>query len=589
LVTDLICKGFFDPYRDWCERAGKLFVGHVKGEEHPLFQIPMVGSCQRVYRHLSIPGIDALERYPSNHFFPRQAFSVASQFGDGRSLVECCGGAGWGASPEDLERYLLWLGRNGMTDFVLHLSQYRLDSAAIRDWPPSQPLHMNWREAYPEVLKRVRRNLLENPLQQPDTLVIAPYRGIMAEYEPEDLLHTNIHNACTYPSSAAGIINRRFMEQIQQLHESGVGYHLTDERTFEESASTADGRTILGNCSYGKVLTADGALLNSRGLAIIEDVKTAGGQAGTIIEAVAKPLLETPVVVLAERDSVALTWKIDQPPENAFLLECRADNGGFIGEFRCFMDDRAEPQGQLRILFADDASGVVVNGCEVAIQRSEEGSVGFVPWSLIVDRNMVYFHCPAGVERPFVWITGDLRVESQTPFKPLPGASVLRTKGPMVLCVKRDPIDSRGGMIEAGYPFLRAPLVAETSMVLTSGIVGLRFCGVSSDAAKVTLDGGDSASGGWVGWIWGPDWTVTHAIPAGAHQLKIELIPSTYNFFGPHHYYGGDWHVLSPGQYDGIKNFADPVDAPATTHVDAWHFKPLELPSHAQVFSEPEK
>jgi len=93
-------------------------------------------------------------------------------------MVEAFGGAWWGASPEDLECYLLWLGRNGLTDFVMHSSQHRLDSAAMRDWPPSQPLHLTWREAHAEILRRVRCELQNHPRPVAATLVIAPNRGI---------------------------------------------------------------------------------------------------------------------------------------------------------------------------------------------------------------------------------------------------------------------------------------------------------------------------------------------------------------------------------------------------------------------------
>jgi hypothetical protein len=204
LLTDIFNESFTVPINDWCKRHGKLFTAHLKGEEHPLFQVPTNGSCHQFFRHLSLPAIDALERFPSNHFYPRQVSSAAQQFGDGRCMVEAFGGAGWGGTPEDLERYLLWLGRHGLTDFVLHLSQFRLTSAAIRDWPPSQPLHLNWAAAYPELVRRVRLELQQNPPPTADTLVVAPYRGVMATYEPWELLQTNVHNAATYPDSVAG-------------------------------------------------------------------------------------------------------------------------------------------------------------------------------------------------------------------------------------------------------------------------------------------------------------------------------------------------------------------------------------------------
>ncbi len=144
LLTDLFNASFVRPIDEWCRAQGKRFTAHVKGEEHPLFQIPTSGSCHQFFRSLALPGIDALERFPANNFYPRQVSSAARQFGDGRCMVEAFGGSGWGGTPEDLERYLLWLGRHGLTDFVMHLSQYRLDSAAMHDWPPSQPLHLTW-------------------------------------------------------------------------------------------------------------------------------------------------------------------------------------------------------------------------------------------------------------------------------------------------------------------------------------------------------------------------------------------------------------------------------------------------------------
>ncbi len=87
------------------------------------------------------------------------------------------------------------------------------------------------------------------------------------------------------------------------------------------------------------------------------------------------------------------------------------------------------------------------------------------------------------------------------------------------------------------------------------------------------------------GWAWGPDWQLTLPQPhaAGPHRLRLELVPSPFNIFGPHHYYNGDWHVVSPGQIIGEKNFADLPDAPANTHVPAWHFKPLRLPTAVLV------
>lgn len=249
-LTDRFCESFIQPINEWCRKHGKRFTAHVKGEEHPLFQVPMVGSCHQVFRHLGLPGIDALERFPSGHFFPRQVASVAQQFGNGECMVECFGGAGWGATPEDFECYLSWLAGHGLTHFVVHLWQYSLTPHAIQDWPASHG-HLNWREVTPLIFEKIRRLPAPPPA---DTLVIAPYRGIMAEFEPRELLEMNIHNASTYADTPAGRINRRFLDLLDQVHRSGAAYHVCDERTVEECGVWEEGVLRIGNCSYSRVI-----------------------------------------------------------------------------------------------------------------------------------------------------------------------------------------------------------------------------------------------------------------------------------------------------------------------------------------------
>lgn len=178
-------------------------------------------------------------------------------------MVECFGGAGWGTSPEDLERYLLWLGRNGITDFVFHLSQYRLDTPAITDWPPSELLHLSWKDAFPAVLERASRELTARPPVVPATLVVAPYRGLMAEYEPWELMQTNGQNASTFPDTPASRINSAFLAQLEKLKSAGIAYDVTDERTLETDGVIDNGRVQLGQATYTHLVVDPGAILRS--------------------------------------------------------------------------------------------------------------------------------------------------------------------------------------------------------------------------------------------------------------------------------------------------------------------------------------
>jgi hypothetical protein len=124
-----------------------------------------------------------------------------------------------------------------------------------------------------------------------------------------------------------------------------------------------------------------------------------------------------------------------------------------------------------------------------------------------------------------------------------------------------------------------ALIVVETVFKTTCLANSFQLCGVKADAARVTLNGVD------LGWAWGPHWEIAVPLKPGKHTLCLKLISSTYNYFGPHHYFAGDRHIISPDQFTGKRNFADPADAPANTRVKAWHFRPFQLPQTISILS----
>ena len=60
-------------------------------------------------------------------------------------------------------------------------------------------------------------------------------------------------------------------------------------------------------------------------------------------------------------------------------------------------------------------------------------------------------------------------------------------------------------------------------------------------------------------------------LPEGIYDVELELIPSTFNTYGPHHHRDGDRPLISPDQYSGIKNFADHPEAPSCTLISEWY------------------
>jgi hypothetical protein len=148
----------------------------------------------------------------------------------------------------------------------------------------------------------------------------------------------------------------------------------------------------------------------------------------------------------------------------------------------------------------------------------------------------------------------------------------IQTDGPFQIQPARENI--RRDLVADGFPFLRHALTAVADVNFPTAVSMLQLDGVQADAVRLAVDDRDC------GWQWRAYGEIcfSQMIFAGPHRLKIELVPSAFNAFGPHHYYGGDWHVISPDQIKGRRNFADPADAPANTHVKAWHFRRFVLP-----------
>jgi len=561
LLTDLFCESFITPIDNWCQSHGKRFTAHVKGEEHPLFQVPTTGSCQRVFNNLSLPGIDALERMPSNNYFPRQLSTAARQFGDGNCMAEAFGGSGWGASPEDLERYLLWLGRNGVTEFVMHLSQYDLNSNAIQDWPPSQPLHLSWSSLYKNVINRVKQELTRKPRLSAEILVVSPHRGIMKNYEPSELLDMNVHDAHVYRDSPAAKINTAFMELIEHLSDNDVNFDVVDERTLEECAKSDNDKLTIGKESYCSVIVAEGSEI----LAVTEELIQPFIATATYTRAkCSEPQ------VAASNEKLSIDWELRSLPTNALLLECCRIEATYTTLIAC---ESLETGTKLELIFADTVTQLLHNNESISFAKTANGYKALITASGAIEET-ISFKLSSEVDKPYVWVRGIFRVKTEE-YKPGPN-NTLATEGPFVLTSENPQLSS--DLIGYGFPFLKESITIDTVVNLGEKSNYLMLTGIDADAVRLVIDG--------ICHEW--HWPVTQPIKllstldTGEHTIELELIPNSYNFYGPHHYFNGDAKVINPMTFKGIKNFADPLSAPENTLVNTWHFRKFNTPQYIE-------
>lgn len=566
---DLIARNFYQPYQKWCEKHGKLFTGHLKGEESPYFQLMFSGSCFTQLKTLSLPAIDALERYHGNHFFPYLLSSVAAQQGRSGCLVEAMGGAGWGVTPIDVERYMTWLAEAGIERVVLHLGQFSLKARAIRDWPPSVPLHLNWKDAFSDVLTNIRRSarpLLQAAWDEPKTLILTPTRAVMASYRPQYAPSINLHDGSGIAESVSARINESFLTMVETCYHTGMRYHFTEERELKD-ARLENGKLHLGAMTYENVLVSPDCLFESDEAVLIDEMK----RLGMLIEIPRKN--EDAPQISEEKSSLIpkqSPFVIGNYKENQLLIEWKKmPNGALKAEV-----PTKNLKSALTLVISDPISDLHSNAQTKALDR--EGKLFELSE---IDEDLVLEIMPSPVQAlPFAWLRGDFAVcavNGWTPFDArqmscdgrffLDGSEKART-----LC--------RGELVEQGLPFFNGFLTAEKRVTLTDDYHGkLDFEGLFASAAKVSIDGK------MIGWWW-KEHPVCVELSTGEHILSVSATPSTYNMYGPHHYYLGDCRLTSPDTFFGRGGYTDNADAPVNTFIDTMQFVRFAIDGDVVLF-----
>lgn len=565
-VTDGLADGFYRPILEWCNGYGKRFAAHLKGEENLFFHLSHSGSAFQTLRYTSLPAVDALERFPGNHFYPRIATSVAAQFGDGLAMAEAMGGAGWGVSPGQFVDYMLWLAGHGINRFVLHLNQYRLTTQAIHDWPPSTPCHLNWKDAFPAVLTDLKQRIaaLGNRAGA-DTLLIVPTRGVMGAFHPEDARHINPHDGAGAPDVPAARISDGAVMLATLCHNRGIRFHLADERMLEQCGAVEGTTLRLGECRYKSVIATEGCLWQPEGERLLSQLRSMGLLADPT--GIALPENRQPVVT-GMQGGIALPqsrWTAQQPEENSLALEMRLLADGTFEAIVCLA--RWEELPELTLTVMETEAEVWADG--QPLHRAGGQGSSFVWQPVCSGEHRLVIHLPDAKESPVAFVMGRFACQSLSGWQELPGG-MTATSGPFQIVppMPLDPCD----MIATGLPFCHGPVRLQKSFGLAEGAAaGSQLCldgPVHGDTALVRCDSE------LLGWAWGPEWAVMlpSGLVPGSHVIELDLISSTYNRFGPHHYIGGDNRIVSPGQYEGVRNFADRPEMPDATADGLWRF-----------------
>lgn len=554
ILTDLLGDNFYSPIEEWCDRYKKRYTAHLKGEENIFFQIPCSGSAYENLRRINTPAIDALERYPGNHYYPHIVSSLSRQFSDGRCLVEAIGGSGWGLSPQTLSSYVDWLAEAGLDTFVFHLSQYTLNSEAIRDWPPSMPFGLTWKNSFRQVLDSLKERWKEQSYSSyKDYLIVAPVRGVMSDFQPEEGMLLNEHDGSGVPDSPGGKISKAFSRLIEQCYQNKIDYDVTEERLLERYGKITEKGISVGNMTYGHVVLGNHCIFEDT------EFEDALNQSG-IIEVL--PFTgEKWRVKAAGKNQIFLQWHTDKNNKSSWSIPVRINDTQW-------KENILKGMG---VLIHDRVNGLTVNGIKIACTKQTDGYWyefdAKVCYDIMTVKSINIEMVSDTGEFIFGFLQGYFLVKNTHPYFELRNSQWSVDDGFYLtaICEKDGFLDiDAHNLIEEGFPFMFHPVTVEGEIAAeATGCIDLSP--VYADAAYVRIDNNA------YGYIWGSEWKLQNVEP-GVHKISLDLIPSTFNTYGPHHHYEGDRYLTSPIQYTGNKNFADGPDAPEHTAVLQWHF-----------------
>ncbi len=266
-VGECMEKAFSRQLGHYCAEAGLLWTGHYNGEELPVSNMFNQGNLMTQFRHMQVPGVDALGlRFKVLHN-AKVMTSVANQFGLKRRIVEIFGTAGHNLSFEDRIWLTAWHTNNGLNLFCPHLSHYSLKGIRKYDYPPS----FNYQEPY----------WPDNALFEDYSARLAYFAtvgrtaGEVLAFSPleSDYLDRDVAEASPEP------VRDQLLEDIlQQLMTLHFNADLGDEQIASEIGSVENGLLRMGEMAYHTVILPGFLTIRPTTLALLERFAAQGGK-----------------------------------------------------------------------------------------------------------------------------------------------------------------------------------------------------------------------------------------------------------------------------------------------------------------------
>ena len=253
--TQTLLQLFIDrwskPWHAYCESKDLKFTGHYWEHEWP--NMRPGGDNMAMYAWPQVPAIDMLfnqwddsttHAQFGNIRSVKELASAANQTGRQRKLSETYGGSGWDLTFTDMKRNGDWEYALGINLMNQHLTYFTMAGARKYDYPPTFDYHEPWWNNYKYLNTHYARLslALSSGRQINDIMILEPTTSAW------------LYDSYTEPDKKYAEIGQTFQTFITKLEKSQVEYDLGSENIIKDMGSVSDGKLIVGQASYSRVV-----------------------------------------------------------------------------------------------------------------------------------------------------------------------------------------------------------------------------------------------------------------------------------------------------------------------------------------------
>ena len=280
-------SSFAKQIGDYCATNGMIWTGHYNSEDAPTGNMLNEGGLMQQYRHMQMPGIDALGLHYNTLHCGKVMTSVANQYGKKRRLSELFGISGHNMTFEDRMWITGWHTLMGINFMCPHLSLYSMKGERKRDYPPTisyQQPYWRYNKLFEDFSARLCTFATVGKTEA-DICVLSPIESDYIE-KAQNL---------SGPRDAA---LDKLLNALMQTHRN---FDLGDEQIISEIGKAENGRFVVGEMAYGVVVLPQMLTIRASTVALL---KRFAAQGGTVLVAQEYPQLVDGVENSAELPSL---------------------------------------------------------------------------------------------------------------------------------------------------------------------------------------------------------------------------------------------------------------------------------------------